>query len=86
MQQMCSLVFMGPKQLEQGLSKSCCLYVGAVLLAGMPWLVLVGKEAPSLEETGRGNTQGCQGGGIPREPPPPQMRRRGGRGWLERGQ
>ena len=40
-----------PKQLEQGLSQNFCLYVGYVLLAGLPCLASVGEEVPSLAET-----------------------------------
>ena len=31
--------------------KSCCLYVGYVLLAGLPCLASMGEEAPGLTET-----------------------------------
>jgi hypothetical protein len=31
--------------------KSCCLYLGFVLLAGLPCVTLVGAEAPNLAET-----------------------------------
>ena len=41
----------GPKQLELGYPKSCCLHVGYVLLAGLPCLASVGEEAPSLAKT-----------------------------------
>ena len=41
----------GPKQLEQGYSKSCFLYVGYGLLAGLPCLASVGEEVPSLALT-----------------------------------
>jgi hypothetical protein len=44
--------------------KSCCLYVRYVLLAGMPCLVSVGEDAPSLADLM------CQDGGIPRDPSP----------------
>ena len=41
----------GPKQLEWVYPESSCLYVGYVLLAGLPCLASVGEEAPSLAET-----------------------------------
>ena len=40
----------GP-ELEQGLSQSCYLSVGYVLLAGLPWLSSVAENVPSLTET-----------------------------------
>jgi hypothetical protein len=36
---------------NRGYSKSCCLYEGYVLLAGLPCLASVGEEAPSLSQT-----------------------------------
>ena len=36
---------------NEGYPKGCCLYVGYVLLAGLPCLVSVGEEAPSFAET-----------------------------------
>lgn len=54
---------MGHKQLEWGaVPKICCLYVGYVLLAGVPCLSSGGEEAPSLIETLStrvGDTQGA---------------------------
>ena len=41
----------GPEQLKRDYPKSCFLYVGYVLLAGLPCLASVGEEAPSLAET-----------------------------------
>ena len=41
----------GPEQLEQGLSQELLLYVGYVLLAGLPCLASVGEDAPNLTET-----------------------------------
>ena len=41
----------GPEQLEQGLFQSSGLYVGYVLLAGLPCLASMGQKAPSLKET-----------------------------------
>jgi hypothetical protein len=57
-----------------GYSKSCCLSVGYVLLAGLPCLTLVGEEAHSFTET-----QSTRVGGYPGGPIPAQ-RRRGGDG------
>ena len=37
--------------LHESYSKSCCLYVGYVLLAGLPCLASVGEEVASLTET-----------------------------------
>ena len=37
------------EQPEQGLAR--CLYVGYVLLAGLPCLASVGEEVPTLEDT-----------------------------------
>ena len=49
---MCSLVFMWVlNNWSGGYPKSCCLYVGYVLLAGLPCLASVGEEVPSLAET-----------------------------------
>ena len=42
---------MGPEQLERGYHKSCCLYVGYVLLAGLPCLAPMGQKVPFLSET-----------------------------------
>jgi hypothetical protein len=39
--------YVGPEHLERG----CCLYLGYVLVAGLPCLASVGEEAPSLTET-----------------------------------
>lgn len=48
----CSLAFMWVSNNWNGdYLKSCCLYVGYVLLAALPCLDSVGEEAPSLEET-----------------------------------
>ncbi|EDL99626.1 rCG37811 [Rattus norvegicus] len=48
---MCSLVFMWvPNNRSSGCPKSCCLYVGYVLLAGLSGLASVGEEAPSFAE------------------------------------
>jgi len=41
----------GPKQQEWGYPKICCLFVGYVLLAGLPCLASVGEEEPRLTET-----------------------------------
>lgn len=41
----------GPRNWNWGYPKSCCLYVGCVLLAGLPCLASMGKQAPSLAET-----------------------------------
>ena len=43
----------GLEQLERegGLPQSCCLYVGYVLLAGLPCLASMGEDVPSLTET-----------------------------------
>ena len=52
MSQMCSLVFMWVlNNWSRDCPQSCCLYVGYVLLAGLPCLASVGEEAPSLAET-----------------------------------
>ena len=52
MQQMCSLVFVQiPNSWRRGYLKSCRLYVGYVLLVGLPCLASVGEEMPSLSET-----------------------------------
>ena len=42
----------GLEQLERGYPKSYCLFVGYVLLAGMPCLSSLGEEVLSLIETG----------------------------------
>jgi hypothetical protein len=52
----------GPEQLEGGYSKSCCLSVEYVLLAGLSCLDSVGEAAPSLtgiEVPGWGDTKGA---------------------------
>jgi hypothetical protein len=50
--EMCSLVFMWVlNNWNRDYPKSCCLSIGYVLLAGLPFLVSVGEEAPSLTET-----------------------------------
>ena len=41
----------GPEQLKRDYPKSCCLYVGYVLLAGLPCLTSEGEEALSLTQT-----------------------------------
>jgi hypothetical protein len=42
----------GPKTIGvEGYPKSCCLYVGYVLLSGLPCLTSVGQKVPSLAET-----------------------------------
>ena len=52
MQQMCNMVFMWVlNNLDGGYPKSCCLYVGYVLLAELPCLASVGEKVPSLTET-----------------------------------
>jgi hypothetical protein len=52
MYQMCSLTFMWvPNNWGRGYLRSCCLYVGYVHLAGLPYLASVGKEAPGLRDT-----------------------------------
>ena len=40
----------GPEQLKRGYSKSCCLSMEYVLLAGLSHLASVGEDAPSLTE------------------------------------
>ena len=40
----------GPQQLEGGHPKSYCVYVGYVLLAGLPCMASVGEDVPSLAE------------------------------------
>jgi hypothetical protein len=50
-------LYVDPKQLEWGRGvgggypKSCCPYMGYILLAGLPCLASVGKDAPSLAQT-----------------------------------
>jgi hypothetical protein len=44
-------------KLERGYPKSCCLFMGYVLLAGLPCLASVGEDVPSLADLM------CQGGG-----------------------
>ena len=52
MEEMSSLIFMWvPNNWNRGYSKSCCLSVGYVLLAGLPCLASVGENEPSLTET-----------------------------------
>ena len=41
---------MRPKQLDMGYSKTCCLYMGYVLLSGLPGLASV-VDVPSLTAT-----------------------------------
>ena len=60
----------GPNQLEWQYPKSCYLYVGCVLLAGLPCMASVGKDAPSPSDLM------CQGRKICRGPPP-ALRKRG---------
>jgi hypothetical protein len=43
-------LYVGPKKLEH-YPKSCCLYLGYVLQAGLRCLASVGEEVPSLAET-----------------------------------
>jgi hypothetical protein len=42
--------------------QSCYLYVGCVLLAGLPCLASMGEEVPSLTETGSARMGGYLGG------------------------
>ena len=52
MLQMCSLTFMWVlNNFSVGYPKSCCLYVGYVLLARLPCLASVGEDVLSLTET-----------------------------------
>ena len=52
MKQMCSFAFkLVPDNWSGRYSKSCCLYVGYVLLAELPCLTSVGEEASSIAET-----------------------------------
>ena len=41
----------GPEQLEWGYPKSCCPYIGYVLLAELPCVVSVEQDVPSPTET-----------------------------------
>jgi hypothetical protein len=51
MWQMCSLVFMWVlDNWNSGYPKSWSLYVGYVLLAGLPCMASVGEDVPSLAE------------------------------------
>ena len=66
----------GPKQLDQGPSQRLFLYIGYVLLAGLPCLASVGGDAPSPKETWCARV-----GGYGRLHP---LRSRGGGGMTER--
>ena len=44
-------LYVGTEQLEQWLSKTCSLYVGCVLLAGLPCLTSVEEKAAALPVT-----------------------------------
>jgi hypothetical protein len=41
---------MGSEQLHLGYTKGCCLYLGYILLAGLPCLDSMGEDAPSVTE------------------------------------
>ena len=72
--QISSFVFLWvPNKCSSGYLKSCCLYTGYGLLAGLPCLAPVGEEAPSLPR----RDLMCQVWGIPRQ---------GWRGHLLRGE
>ena len=61
------------KNWSEGYPKSCCLYVGYVLLAGLPCLASAGEDAPILIRDLL-----CQGERYPGGPPSAQRRRQEG--------
>ena len=62
---------------NRGYPKSCCLYVGYVLVTGLPCLASVGEDASSLA------CLMCQGGRILRVSPTHSEEKGTGYGWKD---